>query len=321
MIRFIDEHRHHRSGTLKWGIEPICAVLPIAPSSYHAAKNRPPSARAIRDAALKPEVLRVWEQNLAVYGADKVWDQLNKDGIVVARCTIERLMAELGLQGCRRGRVFVRTTIGDERLDRPADLVERKFRAPAPNRLWVADLTYVKTHAGWVYVAFIIDVFSRMVVGWQASKSLRADLAIDALEMAVHLRGADGLDGLVHHSDRGVQGRLNRRSQHLVDGGVDGHDEGAAAGGAVVSGADPVAGPSDGRVARGSRPVLGGDRSGSEDRGSRGGGRRLIPGRVPVVPSRWRGEPLPASNGVGSLLVLRGAGGHRGLARAEVRCA
>jgi len=179
-------------------------VLPIAPSSYHAAKKRPPSPRAIRDAELKPEVLRVWEQNLAVYGADKVWDQLNKDGIVVARCTVERLMAELGLRGCRRGRIWVRTTIGDERLDRPADLVERKFKAPAPNRLWVADLTYVKTHAGWIYVAFIIDVFSRMVVGWQASRSLRADLAIDALEMAVHNRGAAGLEGLVHHSDRGV---------------------------------------------------------------------------------------------------------------------
>lgn len=220
MIRFIDEHKARRSGTLKWGIEPICEVLPIAPSSYHAAKKRAPSARAIRDAALKPEVLRVWEQNLAVYGADKVWDQLNKDGIVVARCTIERLMAELGLQGCRRGRVFVRTTIGDERLDRPADLVERKFRAPAPNRLWVADLTYVKTHAGWVYVAFIIDVFSRMVVGWQASKSLRADLAIDALEMAVHLRGAEGLDGLVHHSDRGVQYLCIRYSERLDDNDI-----------------------------------------------------------------------------------------------------
>ena len=156
MIRFIDDYRDHRSGTLKWGIEPICAVLPIAPSSYHAAKKCPVSARALRDAELKPEVLRVWE-NLAVYGADKVWDQLNKDGVVVARCTVERLMKEMGLQGCRRGRIWVRTTIGDERLERPADLVERKFRAPAPNRLWVADLTYVKTHAGWVYVAFIVD--------------------------------------------------------------------------------------------------------------------------------------------------------------------
>jgi transposase InsO family protein len=130
------------------------------PVDLSRAKKRPPSPRAVRDAELKPEILRVWEQNLAVYGADKVWDRLNKDGIRVARCTVERLMADLGLQGCRRGRVFVRTTVGDDRLERPADLVERKFRAPAPNRLWVADLTYVKTHTGWVYVAFIVDVFS-----------------------------------------------------------------------------------------------------------------------------------------------------------------
>ena len=207
MIRFIDEHKDRRSGDLRWGIEPIAKVLGIAPSTYHASKSRPLSARAVRDGELRPKILRVWEDNLSVYGADKIWDQLNKDGTRVARCTVERLMDDLGLQGCRRGRIWVRTTEGDDRLERPADLVERRFRAPAPNRLWVADLTYVKTHAGWVYVAFIIDVFSRMVVGWQASRSLRADLAIDALEMAVHNRRRAGgdLDGLVHHSDRGVQ--------------------------------------------------------------------------------------------------------------------
>ena len=140
MIAFIDAHRHRVSGALRWGIEPICAVLQIAPSTYHAAKKRPLSAQAVRDAELRPQVLRVWEQNLSVYGADKVWDQLNKDGVRVARCTIERLMADMGLQGCRRGRLWVRTTEGDDRLDRPADLVSRQFRAPAPNRLWVADL-------------------------------------------------------------------------------------------------------------------------------------------------------------------------------------
>jgi putative transposase len=217
VIRFIDTHRERRSEGLVWGIEPICRVLAIAPSTYHAAKRRPPSARRVRDAELRPEILRVWEQNLSVYGADKVWDQLNKDGIRVARCTVERLMRDMGLQGCRRGRVWVRTTTGDDTLDRPADLVDRQFRAPAPNRLWVADLTYVKTHAGWVYVAFIVDVFSRMIVGWQASKSLRADLAIDALEMAVHNRGrTDSLEGLVHHSDRGVQYLSVRYSDRLA---------------------------------------------------------------------------------------------------------
>jgi putative transposase len=222
VIRFIDEHRDRRSGELRWGIEPIAKTLGIAPSTYHAAKKRPLSARAVRDAELRPEILRVWEQNLAVYGADKVWDRLNKDGVRVARCTIERLMADMGLQGCRRGRVFIRTTEGDDRLDRPADLVSREFRAPAPNRLWVADLTYVKTHSGWVYVAFIIDVFSRMVVGWQASRSLRSDLAIDALEMAIFNRqraGAD-LSALIHHSDRGVQYLSVRYSERLADNAI-----------------------------------------------------------------------------------------------------
>jgi putative transposase len=222
VIRFIDEHKDRRSGELRWGIEPIAKTLGIAPSTYHAANTRPPSARAVRDAELRPQILRVWEQNLAVYGADKVWDQLNKDGVGVARCTVERLMAEMGLQGCRRGRVWIRTTEGDDRLDRPADLVERQFRAPTPNRLWVADLTYVKTHSGWVYVAFIIDVFSRFVVGWQASRSLRSDLAIDALEMAVFNRRRSGADlsDLIHHSDRGVQYLSVRYSQRLADNSI-----------------------------------------------------------------------------------------------------
>jgi putative transposase len=164
-------------------------------------------------------VLRSWrcgEKNLCVYGADEVWDQLNKNGIGVARCTVERLMADMGLQGCRRGRIWIRTTISDDTLGRPADLVERRFQAAAPNVLWVADLTYVRTSTGWVYVAFIIDVFSRMIVGWQASRSLRTDLAIDALEMAMFNRGRlDSLEGLIHHSDRGVQGGFKWSSQHL----------------------------------------------------------------------------------------------------------
>jgi putative transposase len=222
VIRFIDEHKDQRRGNLRWGIEPIAKTLGIAPSTYHAAKKRPLSARAVRDAELRPEILRVWEQNLSVYGADKIWDQLNKDGVAVARCTVERLMRNMGLQGCRRGRIWIRTTEGDDRLDRPADLVERQFRAPEPNRLWVADLTYVKTHAGWVYVAFIVDVYSRMVVGWQASRSLRSDLAIDALEMAVHNRRRAGanLDQLIHHSDRGVQYLSVRYSERLAENAI-----------------------------------------------------------------------------------------------------
>lgn len=218
MIAFIDEHKDRVSAGLKWGIEPICEQLPIAPATYHAAKKRPPSARSIRDRGLRPEILRVFEENLCVYGADKVWDQLHKDGISVARCTVERLMADMGLQGCTRGSVWVRTTISDDTLDRPGDLVKRRFEASAPNQLWVADLTYVKTSTGWVYVAFIIDVYSRMIVGWQASRSLRSDLAIDALAMAIYNRGrSESLEGLIHHSDRGVQYLSLRYSQRLAD--------------------------------------------------------------------------------------------------------
>ncbi len=216
---FIDQNRHRTTEGLVWGVEPICEVLQFAPSTYYAARSRPPSARKIRDEELKPEITRVYTDNLTVYGADKVWDQLNKDDISVARCTVERLMRELHLVGCRRGRQWVITTIGDETLVRPADLVDRLFKAPAPNLLWVADLTYVKTHSGWVYVAFIVDVYSRYVVGWQASRSLRSDLAIDALEMAMHNREGD-LAGLVHHSDRGVQYLCVRYADRLADNSI-----------------------------------------------------------------------------------------------------
>jgi putative transposase len=198
MTKYIDAQRD------RYGVEPICRVLQFAPATYYAATSRPPSARSIRDEALKAEVDRVWKEHRRVYGADKVWAQLNREGIRVARCTVERLMRDLGIRGVVRGKT-VRTTFGGEAADRPADLVDRQFRAPAPNRLWVADLTYVKTHSGWVYVAFVIDVFSRSVVGWQASRSLRTDLALDALEMALWARRGERLDGLIHHSDRGVQ--------------------------------------------------------------------------------------------------------------------
>ncbi len=209
-----------RAHQARWGVEPICRVLQIAPSSYYAAIHRPASARRRRDEVLKEEIRRVWEERRRVYGADKVWAQLNREGIAVARCTVERLMRELGLRGVVRGKASVRTTIGDEASDRPPDLVARQFRAPAPNRLWVADLTYVKTHAGWVYVAFVVDVFSRFVVGWQASRSLRTDLALDALEMALWTRRAGRLEGLVHHSDRGGQYLAIRYTERLAEAGA-----------------------------------------------------------------------------------------------------
>lgn len=223
MIRFIDTHKDRRSGSLAWGIEPIAKTLGIAPSTYHAAKTRPLSARAVRDAELCPVIARVHKENFVAYGADKMWDHLNNvEGMQVARCTVERLMRQMGLSGVRRGRSWVRTTITDDATHRPADLVDRDFTTTAPNQLWLADLTYVKTHGGWVYAAFVIDAYSRRVVGWQASRSLRTDLAIDALEMAVFNRRKEGADltGLVHHSDMGVQYLSIRYSQRLADNGV-----------------------------------------------------------------------------------------------------
>ena len=221
MIAFIDEHRS------RFGVEPICRVLRehdcgIAPNTYWVAKQRPPSARALRDVELVAEVHRVFVENLFVYGADKIWTQLNREEIRVARCAVERLMRAEGLCGARRGRAFTITTQGDDGLHRPADLVDGKFRAPAPDRLWVADLAYVKTHSGWVYVAFIIDVYSRMIVGWQASRSLRSDLAIDALDMVVWnlKRAGRYLDQLIHHSDRGVQYLSIRYSERLADNDI-----------------------------------------------------------------------------------------------------
>jgi len=212
MTAFIERHRD------QFGVEPICQVLPIALSTYYAAKSRQPSARSLRDEELKAEIQRVYDENFGVYGARKVWRQLRREGIEVARCTVERLMAEMGLQGVLRGRTW-KTTTSDEAAHRPADLVERNFAAPAPNRLWLADLTYVRTWSGFVYAAFVIDAYSRMIVGWQTSRSLRTDLALDALEMALWQRGGD-VDGLVHHSDRGVQYLSIRYTERLAEAGA-----------------------------------------------------------------------------------------------------
>jgi putative transposase len=213
-VRFITEHQE------RWGVEPICRELQIAPSSYYAAIRRPSSARRRRDDVLKEEIRRVWDEHRQVYGADKVWAQLKREEIAVARCTVERLMRQLGLRGVVRGKTTVRTTSGDEASPRPLDLVARQFRAPAPNRLWVADLTYVKTHSGWVYVAFVVDVCSRYVVGWQVSRSLRTDLALDALEMALWARRTQEIAGLIHHSDRGVQYLAIRYTERLAEAGA-----------------------------------------------------------------------------------------------------
>jgi putative transposase len=212
MIAYVDDHKD------RFGVEPICKVLPIAPSTYYDAKRRPPSARALREEELKAEIARVHRDNFGVYGARKVWRQLLREGIRVARCTVERLMGELGLQGVRRGKAR-RTTTPDVTAPRPADLVERDFAVAGPNRLWVADLTYVASWSGFGYVAFVIDAFSRFIVGWQASRSLRTDLALDALEMAIWQRHS-GLEGLVHHSDRGSQYLSIRYTERLAEAGA-----------------------------------------------------------------------------------------------------
>ena len=202
----------------RFGVEPICRVVGVPASTYYVAKRRPPSARRRRDAQLKLEIQRVFDDNYQVYGARKIWWQLRREGIRVARCTIERLMGELGIAGGVRGKT-TRTTIGDEQAPRPADLVERDFSATRPNQLWVADLTYVRAWSGFVYAAFVIDAFSRMIVGWQLASHLRTDLALDALEMAIWRRDT-ALDGLIHHSDRGGQYLAIRSTQRLADAGA-----------------------------------------------------------------------------------------------------
>ncbi|WP_214371447.1 IS3 family transposase, partial [Pseudonocardia sp. H11422] len=216
LVAFITEHKD------RFGVEPICAVLTdfgaqIAPSTYYAARSRPPSRRAVRDEQLKREIMRVFEENYSVYGARKVWWALNREGIRVGRGRVERLMRALGLVGAVRGKT-VRTTVSDPDGERAADLVKRQFTAGAPNRLWVADFTHVATWAGTVYVAFAIDVFSRRIVGWRASMSKETDLVLDAIDMGLQLRRyrVSAVEGrLVHHSDAGSQAELNRSSQHL----------------------------------------------------------------------------------------------------------
>jgi putative transposase len=212
MIAYIEENKD------AYGIEPICAMLPIAPSTYYEARRRPPSARALRDGELETEIRRVHAENFGVYGARKVWRQLHREDIPAARCTVERLMARMGLRGVVRGKTR-RTTIPDATTPWPADLVERRFSAERPNQLWVADLTYVATWSGFVYAAFIVDVYSRFIVGWQTSTSLRTDLALDALEMAIWRRRGE-LEGLVHHSDRGVQYLAIRYTERLAEAGA-----------------------------------------------------------------------------------------------------
>ena len=211
-MRFVAEHADRRTADgLRWGVEPICRVLsehgtPIAPSTFYDARTRR-SERAVRDEQLKAEISRIWNANYGVYGARKVWLALNREGLPVARCTVQRLMRELGLEGARRGRRH-RTTLADPSAPRAADLVQRRFSPPRPDAVWVADFTYVATWSGTVYVAFVLDAHSRRILGWRAARSMRTELVLDALEQAIWTRSREGvtdLSGLVCHNDAGSQ--------------------------------------------------------------------------------------------------------------------
>jgi putative transposase len=212
MVQFIDEHRD------EFGVEPICQDLQIAPSTYYAAKTRPPSARAVSDAQLSEVIVETFEANYSAYGARKMWKALRRAGHDVGRDRVARLMRSLGLQGARRGRRF-RTTKPDERATRPADLVDRHFDPTAPNRLWVLDITYVSTWAHVVYVCFIIDAFARRIIGWRVATNMRTGMVLDALEMAAWQRGTQ-LDGLVCHSDAGSQFTSIRFGERLAELGA-----------------------------------------------------------------------------------------------------
>jgi hypothetical protein len=282
LVGFIDEHRSEH------GVEPICRALQVAPSSYYAAKRREvvPSARALRDAAMVHVLMALWVLNRKVYGADKLWRAAIRAGHEIGRDQVARLMREMGIQGVSRRRRKVFTTIADPDATRAPDLVNRQFRADRPDALWVTDLTYVPTRSGMAYVCFIVDAFSRRIVGWRVASHMRTDMVLDALEMARRSRGARRFVGLIAHADAGSQGGINWSSQHLdmevVDeqaAGVDGDVEREAV--------DAVTGKSSDspRVRAG---VLGEDRRGAIDRGCCRRVRRVGGGGFALVPAGWR---------------------------------
>jgi transposase InsO family protein len=217
MVGFIDQNRQ------TWGIEPICDALPIAPSTYHEVKagEADPSrlsARRRRDIELRTQIQNVWDENFQVYGPRKVWNQLRREGVVVGRGRIERLMKQMGLKGTTRGQKSIQTTFADPNNSTPEDLVQRNFHATAPNQLWVADFTYVVTWSGFVFVAFVIDAFAKTIVGWRVSTKMTTDLTLDALEQALWARPVNA--GLIHHSDHGSQYLAIRYSNRLADAGI-----------------------------------------------------------------------------------------------------
>jgi Integrase core domain/HTH-like domain len=278
MVAYIDQHRDD------FGVEPICRELPIAPSTYYDTKARPPSTRSVGDAVMIPLLITLWAVNYRVYGARKLWKAARRAGHDVGRDQVARLMRVAGIEGIRRRR-RVRTTRPDDTAVRHPDLVKRDFTATAPNQLWVTDLTFVATWSGAAYVCFIVDAFSRMIVGWRVAAHMRTPMVLDAVEMASWSRGAR-IVGLRCHSDAGSQGGINRSSQHLnmeVDDGQTAWVDGDADGEAVAA----IAGSTADASSCGAS-VLGQDRRGADERGRGDRVRCVRSGRQPLVPRTWR---------------------------------
>ena len=278
MVSFIDTNRHDL------GVEPICPMFQIAPSAYYSFKSRPVSARAARDVVLGAMIKVLFDANYGVYGARKMWKAMRRAGEDVGRDQVARIMRHMGLEGVRRGgKVF--TTRADKHANRAPDLVDRQFTADHPNALWVTDLTYVPTWSGMAYVCFIVDVFSRTIVGWRVASNMRTDMVLDAVNMACFHRGAR-LDGLIFHSDAGSQGGFDWSSQHLetevgngTTAGMVGDADGETGDAIAGQAADP---------ARHGAGVLGEDRRGVDERGRCDRLRGVGSGRVALVPRTWR---------------------------------
>jgi putative transposase len=303
IVAFVDEHRN------EFGVEFICRHLQVAPSTYYAAKRRQaePSARAKRDAALMPILLALWVANRKVYGAHKLWKAARRAGNEIGRDQVGRLMRELEIRGVSRMRNKVFTTRQDPDAWRAPDLVNRDFTADRPDALWVTDLTYVPTRSGMAYVCFIVDAFSRRIVGWRVASNMRTEMVLDALEMARVSRGARRLVGLVTHSDAGSQGGLKWSSQHLDMEVVRHHVQARASGGSPRdAGEGLVAGAAVDGAARAPDRLLEGDRTRVVERGRCGRGRHGIRVRGPVVPGGWRHAASQAGRALGPLPVLRG---------------
>ena len=299
MSAFIDEHRG------RFGVEPICRVLDVSASAYYQRRSGERSARAVEDERLLGVIGELHAANYYAYGYRRTWKALLRAGEHVGRDRVKRLMRAEGIQGAKRRGKPWRTTRPDPDARRRPDLVGRDFTVDASDRLWVADLSYLRCWEGLVFFAFVIDAFSRRVVGWQLAAHMRTTLVLDALRMALGTRAPGADVALVHHSDRGSQGGINRSSQHLIERGCDGQE--AKGGRSSWAAGDVLAWSSAGREVGASAAVLAGDRSRAVERGRRGRGGRVARGRRPLVSRGWRDAVRRAGPGVGAVPVVRRA--------------